>query len=89
MAISSVGAIICDFKGKVLLQKRDVKKSIYFPGLWGVFGGACDKNERPSEAIIRETSEELQVNIAPPKLFLTMEIQSLVLGSQHRKRHFY
>ena len=89
MAISSVGAIIYDSKGKLLLQKRDLKKSIYFPGLWGVFGGACDKNENPSEAIIREIYEELKVSIAPPKLFITMESHSLDLGSEQRKRHFY
>ena len=89
MAFSSVGAIICDSKGKLLLQKRDVKKSIYFPGLWGVFGGACEKNESPSETIVREIYEELQISIAPPKLFITMEISSADLGSEQRKRHFY
>lgn len=89
MASLSVGAIIYDSKGKLLLQKRDLKKSIYFPGLWGVFGGACEKNESPSETIIREIYEELQVSIAPPKLFITMEIHSLDLGSERRKRQFY
>ena len=89
MAILSVGAIIYDSKGKLLLQKRDLKKSIYFPGLWGVFGGACEKNESPSETIVREIYEELQISIAPPKLFITMEINSVDLGSEQRKRHFY
>ena len=89
MAILSVGAIIYDSKGKLLLQKRDLKKSIYFPGLWGVFGGACEKNESPSEAIIREIYEELQISITPPKLFITIKINSVDLGSEQRKRHFY
>ena len=31
MAILSVGAIIYDSKGELLLQKRDLKESIYFP----------------------------------------------------------
>jgi 8-oxo-dGTP pyrophosphatase MutT (NUDIX family) len=89
MVILSVGAIIYDSKGKLLLQKRDLKKTIYFPGLWGVFGGACEKNESPSETIVREIYEELQISIAPPKLFITMEINSVDLGSEQRKRYFY
>ena len=89
MAILSVGAIIYDSEGKLLLQKRDLKRSIYFPGLWGVFGGACEKNENPSETIVREIYEELQISIASPKLFITMGINSLDLGSEQLKRHFY
>jgi ADP-ribose pyrophosphatase YjhB (NUDIX family) len=89
MTILSVGAIIYDSEGKLLLQKRDLKKSIYFPGLWGVFGGACEKNEIPSETIVREISEELQISIDAPKLFITAEINSLDLGSDPRKRQFY
>ena len=89
MTILSVGAIIYDSEGKLLLQKRDLKQSIYFPGLWGVFGGVCDENESPSDAIIREIFEELRVSIAPPKLFTYVEINSLDMGSELRKRHFY
>tara|TARA_Y100001960_G_C14700911_1_gene841576 strand:+ start:473 stop:925 length:453 start_codon:yes stop_codon:yes gene_type:complete len=89
MAILSVGAIIYDSEGKLLLQKRDLKRSIYFPGLWGVFGGACEKNENPAETIVREIYEELQISIASPKLFITMGINSLDLGSEQLKIHFY
>ena len=89
MTILSVGAIIYNSNGELLLQKRDLKESIYFPGLWGVFGGACEKNESPAETIIREVSEELKVSIAPPKLFASVEINSLDMGSELRKRHFY
>jgi len=89
MAILSVGAIIYDSKGELLLQKRDLKESIYFPGLWGVFGGACEKNESPYETIVREITEELQVSIDPPKLFASVEINSVDMGSEPRKRNFY
>jgi len=89
MAILSVGAIIYDSKGELLLQKRDLKESIYFPGLWGVFGGACGKNESPNETIIREIAEELLVSIDPPKLFASVEINSGDMGSEPRKRNFY
>lgn len=89
MASYSVGAIIYDSEGKLLLQKRDLKKSIFFPGLWGVFGGACEKNENGSETIVREIYEELRIPIALPKLFITLEITSIDLSSEPRNRQFY
>ena len=42
---NSVGAII--YQGnKYLIQKRSKKKKIYFPQLYGVFGGGVNKNEK-------------------------------------------
>lgn len=44
---------------KVLLQLRDIKEGISFPGCWGFFGGSIDEGETPEEASIRELYEEI------------------------------
>jgi 8-oxo-dGTP diphosphatase len=44
---------------KFLLQLRDFKSSIPFPGVWGGFGGQIEKGESPKLAGCRELEEEL------------------------------
>jgi len=48
---------------KILLQKRDFKKNIFYPGYHGFFGGAKEKNETYLSCIKREINEELGINI--------------------------
>ena len=45
--------------GAWLLQLRDDKESILYPGHWGLFGGHLDPDETPSEAVHRELLEEI------------------------------
>jgi 8-oxo-dGTP pyrophosphatase MutT (NUDIX family) len=52
-------AIIIDKKNNFLLQKRDQKKKIFFPGHLGLFGGAKNKNESYINALKRELIEEI------------------------------
>ena len=44
---------------KVLLQLRDIKDGIDFPGCWGFFGGSIDFGETPESTARRELFEEL------------------------------
>ena len=44
---------------KYLLQLRDFKSHIAFPGFWGGFGGQVEKGESPVMAGVRELEEEL------------------------------
>jgi 8-oxo-dGTP diphosphatase len=44
---------------KVLMQLRDMKKGINFPGCWGFLGGSIDDGETPEEAFKRELLEEI------------------------------
>ena len=41
----SVKAVI-HLDGKILLQLRDEKPNIYYPGVWGLFGGNVESNEK-------------------------------------------
>lgn len=44
---------------KVLMQLRDMKEGINFPGCWGFFGGSIDAGESPEDASHRELFEEI------------------------------
>lgn len=44
---------------KILLQLRDIKIGIDFPGCWGFFGGSIDNGETPDDASERELCEEI------------------------------
>ena len=46
-------------RNKVLMQLRDFKESIAFPGNWGFFGGEINDNETSDEAAKRELFEEI------------------------------
>ena len=49
---------------RYLLQLRDQKPGIFFPGHWGLFGGACDGSETPEQALRREMQEELGITVS-------------------------
>lgn len=46
-------------KEKVLMQLRDFKSDIFYPGHWGFFGGSVDDGENPDETAKRELFEEI------------------------------
>lgn len=53
-----VGTLLYNTAGCVLLQLRDDKPGIYYPGLWSIPGGAVEANETPVQAAMRELEEE-------------------------------
>jgi mevalonate kinase len=58
----TVGAIIYNEKGEVLLQKRSMTKDMD-PGLWGIScAGHVTKGQSDDEAIHRELKEELDID---------------------------
>ena len=52
-----------------LLQLRDFKSSIIFPGHWGAFGGAIEEGESPRDALDRELKEEIGYSPEDLKFF--------------------
>lgn len=63
--INVVAAIIKNESGKILIAKRNLKKSQ--GGLWEFPGGKIEKDETREEAIIREIKEELTIDIKVDK----------------------
>src|SRR5205807_3462033 len=54
-------AVIVLEDGRYLLQLRDQKPGIFYPGHWGLFGGAIDPGESPEVTLSRELQEELRL----------------------------
>lgn len=53
--------------GKYLVTKRSKKETTY-PEYWDIPGGLVETGELPKEALIRETKEEVGLNIVPTKV---------------------
>jgi 8-oxo-dGTP pyrophosphatase MutT (NUDIX family) len=59
----TVGAILVNERGEVLLQQRDEKPGLLYPGYWTFFGGAVEDGETIEAAIRRELWEELELEL--------------------------
>jgi len=59
----AVKALIYNFKGQILLQKRDIKRDLPYPGYWNFFGGMVEKKENYKLALKRELKEELSLRV--------------------------
>jgi 8-oxo-dGTP pyrophosphatase MutT (NUDIX family) len=57
-------ALILTDDGRYLLQLRDQKPGIFYPGHWGLFGGGMEPGETPETALRRELKEELGLEVA-------------------------
>ena len=76
-----VVAILVTPDGRYLVQHRDDKPGIFFPGHWGGFGGGVEPGETVTQAVIREMEEELSFTPGNPKLFteLAMPMEKLTV----------
>jgi 8-oxo-dGTP pyrophosphatase MutT (NUDIX family) len=63
-----VSAIPVNPQGKILLQQRDDRPDLLYPGCWTTFGGAIEEDETPDEAMRRELLEEIELEL-PLKLW--------------------
>ena len=60
-------AVVVDTSGDLLLQLRDNKPDIIYPGGIGLFGGHREDNESALDCAVRELAEELTYDIAPER----------------------
>lgn len=59
--LRSVGAILVNQRGEILLQQRDAAPGLLYPGCWTTFGGAVEPPETPDAAMRRELLEEIEL----------------------------
>ncbi|MBZ0297789.1 MAG: NUDIX domain-containing protein [Anaerolineae bacterium] len=59
--VLTVGAILVNPAGKILIQQRDEKPGLKYPGYWTTFGGKVEDGEHPDEAMRRELLEEIEL----------------------------
>ncbi len=69
-----VALVILHRDGRVLLQHRDDKPEIRWPGAWAIFGGALEAGESPDQAARREMEEELGLVLAGPLALVCHEV---------------
>lgn len=82
----AVAAVIRRSDGRFLMQLRDHRPDIWYPGAWGCFGGALDAHESPVEALRRELREELEFELrdAVPISRFEFDLQAVGLGKHFR-----
>jgi 8-oxo-dGTP pyrophosphatase MutT (NUDIX family) len=79
-------AILLHEDGRYIMQLRDPKIEIFYPGHWGCFGGAIDPGEDAAAALRRELREELELEMGAASRFTQFEFDfsSLALGKVSR-----
>jgi 8-oxo-dGTP pyrophosphatase MutT (NUDIX family) len=89
-ADAAVALIVTEDNG-YLMQLRDQKPEIFFPGRWGVFGGAIDPGETPMQALRRELAEELALDEIEPRYFtrVTLDFSYAGPGLGEVVRHYF
>ncbi len=87
----AAAAIIVLEDGRYLLQLRDDIPGIWYPGHWGLFGGAVEADEDETTALQRELREEIGLDLsdARPRLFTRFEFDLRPAGRGRYFRSYY
>jgi 8-oxo-dGTP pyrophosphatase MutT (NUDIX family) len=80
----AAAAVICLDDGRYLLQLRDQKAGLFYPGHWGLFGGAIESHETPETALRRELAEELGLTECDPKPLTNFMFEMSAFGKISR-----
>ena len=87
----AVAAIIRVDTDGYLMQLRDSRPDIWYPGHWGLFGGGLEPGEDPIRALKRELYEELELEFRgeDAQFFARIDIDLSALGLQRYYRTYY
>jgi ADP-ribose pyrophosphatase YjhB (NUDIX family) len=85
----AVSALLLTDDGRYLCQLRDQRPDIFFPGHWGLFGGAVEPGETECQALIRELDEELALSAREMRLFTRFDFDLTTIGLGVIYRGFY
>ena len=69
----AAAAIIRVGEDGYLMQLRDARPDIWYPGCWGLFGGGLEPGEEPVEALRRELREELELEFDTADFFVRID----------------
>ncbi len=85
----SAGVILLDPQGRILLQLRDDRPDIMYPGHWGITGGASHKGETPRETASREVLEETGLRVSDMVPFKEYRFSRPEEGCEYIQHIFY
>jgi mutator protein MutT len=85
----AVAAILLLDDGRYVMQLRDDKPDIWYPGYWGCFGGAVDPGETPEQALARELTEEIELPPREATYFTRFDFDLGQLGLRAYFRIYY
>jgi len=85
----AVAALIVLDDGRYLMQSRDQKQGIFYPGCWGLFGGAIDQGEDRLAALKRELMEEVGFSVKSAVYFTCFDFDFTFAGYGKLTRIFY
>ena len=86
----AVAALLVHEDGRYIMQLRDAKDGIFYPGHWGCFGGAVEAGEDTAQAMLRELKEELEfVPAKPLERFTQFDFDFAPLGHPKVYRLYY
>ncbi|MBT3755364.1 MAG: NUDIX domain-containing protein [Candidatus Cloacimonetes bacterium] len=63
---------------KILLFLRDDKVGLPYPNMWDVPGGHVETSETPSDCIVREMKEEMNIDLHDFQLFCKKEFDDRI-----------
>ena len=76
----AVASLLVHEDGRYIMQLRDGKPGIFYPGHWGCFGGAVDPGETPIDALRRELREEIEFEMPKADRFTQFDFDFTPLG---------
>lgn len=86
---AAVALIVVGDDERYLMQLRDQKPNIFYPGHWGLFGGAMDEGESPEVTLRRELEEELQLRVEDVRYFTEFAFDFDFSGFGRFNRQFF
>jgi 8-oxo-dGTP pyrophosphatase MutT (NUDIX family) len=71
--VDAVAALLMPAKGRYVMQLRDDRPDIIYPGHWACFGGAMRPGEAPLDTLRRELREELELEVGEAREFASFD----------------
>ncbi|MGO8920314.1 MAG: NUDIX domain-containing protein [Stellaceae bacterium] len=85
----AVAALILVESDGYLMQLRDPRTDIWYPGHWGLFGGGVEAGEEPRDALARELKEELELEQEDAEFFARFDFDLAGLRLPRYFRSYY
>jgi ADP-ribose pyrophosphatase YjhB (NUDIX family) len=85
---AAVALILLD-DSRYLMQLRDQKPGIFYPGHWGLFGGGIEPGEAAEDGLRRELFEELGLEAESVSFFTRFSFDFSCCGARPVERHYY